>query len=167
MIRPATAHDIPALIELGRQVCADTYAGLTPPGYIAHLLANYWTPEAFTQAMTSAHCQLLVAVETETVIGLVETQVLAEDSASMWKLYVRKAGHGQGWGRKLLEAAATRLPTTIKTLQTEYLTTNLKAGQFYAAQGFAFDREEAETFDGVTLTYTYLARPQPRGPAQN
>lgn len=160
-LRAAALADIPAILEVGRSACADTYTALTPPGYVAYLLDSYWAPEAFARAIHSEQDHLLVAVGADgQVAGLVEVQEHDEHSASMWKLYVRRPARGQGVGRALVAAALDRLSPSVTTLWTEYLTRNTRAGRFYAAQGFVFDREEVETFAGEAIAYTYVKRPR-------
>jgi len=158
-IRDATERDIAAIRELGEAAWHDTYAALTPPGYVEDGLARWWSEAALASAIGSPEALVLVAEEGAALVGVAEMGLDAErHTATLWKLYVARERRGQGVGTALLHAAILCLPTGIATLFTEYLQANRRAAAFYAAHGFVEDHEDSETFAGVAVRYVFVRR---------
>ncbi|HRF47163.1 MAG TPA: GNAT family N-acetyltransferase [Anaerolineales bacterium] len=157
-IRRASPGDITAITALGDRVVTDTYAALTPPGYVDALLATYWTAAAFAATLASPGDHLLVALDGDGVCGMAEAHQADAESATLWKLYVAAHQQGRGLGRRLIDAIRAELIPTTLWLRTEYLSANARAAGFYTAQGFKFERNEVEWIGQTPVKYTYVRR---------
>lgn len=159
-VRAAIPEDIPTIRDLGERAVYQTYVAtaMVPELHARHLLETYWTPEQFAHRMTAGEGLVLVCERAGQLIGMTEGAYLTVDSAAMWKLYVRSDVQGQGVGKALLGNLIALLKSTVKTLYTEYLSQNTRAGDFYASQGFVFDREEHETVQGLRSGYIYVKK---------
>jgi GNAT superfamily N-acetyltransferase len=87
-----------------------------------------------------------------------ESQVLDEESAMLWKLYVLKEYRGQGIGTSLIEESIKRLPSSVETYRTEYDSKNEGAAAFYASRGFVLEKVEELDFHGTSITSIYVQR---------
>ena len=159
-VREATLKDIPTIQALGERSIWQTYVAtsMIPERHARCLLETYWTLEQFAYCITSDKGVLLVCERNGQLVGMTEGAYLTTESAAMWKLYVRSDAQGQGVGKALLSSLAEHLKPAITTLYTEYLSQNARAGDFYASQGFIFDREEHESVQGLRSSYTYVKR---------
>jgi GNAT superfamily N-acetyltransferase len=157
-IRPAVMEDIEGVQAVGRSAWWDTYTGLRPKEYIQHALEQWWSGDYLRGAIESERHILLVAEEHQQIIGVVESQVLADKRAMLWKLYVLKEHRGKGVGTALIEESIRCLPLGIEVYYTEYDSKNEGAAAFYASRGFVFDKTEELDFQGVPVESVYVKR---------
>jgi len=109
-IRPATAHDVPALSELARRTWSKAFGGSVNPENEAAELEQTRSEAFFTRALEDR--TIFVAEEDGALVGYVqvgdveipEVQVRPGDQ-SLERLYVESASQGRGLGRSLLNAA--------------------------------------------------------------
>ena len=144
-LRPASAHDIPAFVALGRAVVPPTY-GPIDAAYAQRMIDEWWTPEVFTRSMqTNAH--LVAEVSGERGAEVVALATLGRLSRSyrdfphvtgdrevMWKLYVHPDHHGRGIGSRLLAEVESRVEGD--QLWLEVVEGNEQAFSFYRSKGF-------------------------------
>lgn len=142
---------------LGRAALLPTYvaSGMASETYVQSLLASYWTTQSFQNSILSNDWLLLVYESQGQLVGLAEAMHFSEDGAILWKLYVLPGFQGRDVGSALVEGIISRLRKGVKTLYTEYLSQNAPAGEFYAARGFVFDREEGEAGEN---RHTYVKK---------
>ncbi len=158
-IRRAEPRDIEAIRAVGRSAWEDAYTGIVPSGYIEDLFEQWWAPHVIRMSMRLTESQIwLVAVQTNEIVGVSHTEILNQDEAVLWKLYVLKAHRRRGVGRALIEDTIERLPFSVCTMWTEYLTANAAAGAFYGRQGFVFDHESLSDYKGMVIGVTWLRR---------
>lgn len=157
-VRAALVEDVPDIIALGQQAVHQAYvtSEMIPVRLALYMLETYWTPEQFVSRV--AEGLLLVCEQEGRLVGMTEGAYLSTQTAAMWKLYVHPDAQGQGVGKTLLNGLIARLKPTVVTLYTEYLSQNTRAGDFYASQGFTFDREEHETVAGLNSSYLYVKK---------
>jgi len=140
-LRPATRHDVPGFVALGRAVVPPTY-GPIDAAYAQRMIDEWWTPEVFTRSMqTNTH---LVAEADGEVVALAnlgrvsrsyrEFPHVTDDREVMWKLYVHPDHHGRGIGSRLL--AEVEGLVEGDELWLEVVDGNAQAFAFYAARGF-------------------------------
>jgi GNAT superfamily N-acetyltransferase len=158
IIRRAVKSDIWKIQAVGTSAWRDTYSDLLPESYIEAALARWWCEEYLTPVIESEEHILLVAVEAGHVIGVAETQILDEQRAILWKLYVLKHHRGKGVGTSLIEESVQRLPSRIEVYYTEYYDFNHQAAAFYGARGFLFDRAEELDVRGTPIVSIYVKR---------
>lgn len=159
-IREATASDVPALVDFGQQVSHDTYVktGFLPAAYVNKTQRGFWSTDYLSKVIEAKETILLVAYDQDELIGMTEVQLLNEQEAVMWKLYVRQTHHGRGLGRRLLQEISGRLPTSIQLLKTEYYESNTPAAGFYQTQGFKFLERKEESFADDTIPYIFVSK---------
>lgn len=159
VVRSATLEDLPSIRRLGAEVLPETYAAITPDGYVEMLLERYWSDEANRAAIEAANGQLLVAESAVSgIIGVAQSAILEPGSVILWRLYVLGRARGLGVGSALLAESARRCPPDTKSFLTEYISANQVAGAFYASRGFTPLREESERWGDSTVGVTYVQR---------
>lgn len=164
-VRDAILTDVEAFRAVGHASWRDTYTGLMPQDYIEHGLSEWWSSEAIARAIQSVEHIALVAETGSEVVGVAQTSPNRDgQSATLWKLYVRKPHRGKGIGSALIAETARRLPPAVDTLFTEYLTANEPAARFYTCMGFVFDHKEQDAFNGQIVRSTYVKRRLPPRP---
>lgn len=158
-IREAVPEDVPAVVTFGREITEDAYVktGFLPATYVSGPLRHYWSSPYLTQVIRSEESIVLLAFDRETLIGVVEFEVLNEAEAIMWKLYVHGSCQGKGIGSSLMESAIDRLPSTVRKLKTEYYDANLPAAAFYKSRGFTFEARREEEFEGQSIPYSFVS----------
>ena len=140
-LRPATAHDIPAFVALGRAVVPPTY-GPIDAAYAQRMIDEWWTPEVFTRSMQT-NAPLVAEVDGE-VVALATVGRLSRsyrdfpsvtgDREVMWKLYVHPDHHRRGIGGRLLAEVESRVEGD--ELWLEVVEGNDQAFGFYLSKGF-------------------------------
>lgn len=159
VVRSATLEDLPAIRRLGADVLPETYATITPDGYVGMLLENYWSDEANRAAIDAANEELLVAESAVSgIIGVAHSATFKPGSVILWRLYVLGRVRGLGIGSALLTESLRRCPSGIESFLTEYVSANVAAGAFYASRGFTPLREESERWGDSTIGVTYVER---------
>ncbi|MDQ3553169.1 MAG: GNAT family N-acetyltransferase [Chloroflexota bacterium] len=159
VLRSATLEDLPAIRRLGAEVLPETYAAITPDGYVGMLLENYWSDEANRAAIEAANEELLVAESAVSgVIGVAHSAIFKPGSVILWRLYVLGRVRGLGIGSALLAETLRRCPSGTGSFLTEYVTANTDAAAFYARRGFTPLREESERWGDSTIGVTYVER---------
>lgn len=157
-IRTATLDNVAAIRAVGVAAWYDTYTGIVPDAYIPWALEKWWTLEAIQRHVLSDNFVVLVAEVDEQIVGMASTQVRADQSAILWRLYVNQACRGQGIGARLLHEVQNQLPAAVQVLYVEYYEQNRRAAAFYAAHGFTFDRSETTLFHNHPIVSIFVRR---------
>ncbi len=168
VVRTATPADLRGIRELAEEVLPATYGSITPEGYVARLIEDYWSDAANTHAIGSTTDTLIVAESAFSgVVGVAHTARYDETSIILWRLYVRPQLHGRGIGSALLAECTRRCPSYVDRMVTEYFADNGPAARFYAARGFSGPRPETLAWRGTSLQIVYVDRPVPRRSGEN
>ena len=100
LIRPATAYDVEAVVDVGRRTWPQTYAPIAGEDYVRLGLAKWWTIAATRPLVNSG--KATVAELDGQVVGVAVVGPLQGDLV-LFRLYVVPEHQGQGIGRLLLE----------------------------------------------------------------
>lgn len=145
VIRPATAYDVDAVVDVGRRTWPQTYTPLAGEDYVRMGLDKWWTVAA-TRPLVLAGKATVAELDGE-VVGVAVVGPLTGDLV-LFRLYVVPEHQGMGIGRLLLEdVMTTARETGHRILRLSYLDGNAGAERFY--QGFGFVESHREpTGDG-------------------
>ena len=94
-----------------------------------------------------------IAVEGDVVHGVSEVGEYNGDLV-MWKLYVLPGSQRQGVGQLLLETVKQVAARRGRSLVTEYVAGNTRAGEFYRSHGFVNISAPGDLLESVWLRYT-------------
>lgn len=139
VIRPATAHDLDALVAFGEAVVPAHYTPIIGETAAQAQLDLWWRRERFEAALS--HGLLLVAADGRVLVGVCEVGEW-EGEPVVWKLYVRPENRGRGVGEALLEAAVAEAPRSASRILLEHLAGNERAAAFYERRGFRHVRTD-------------------------
>jgi GNAT superfamily N-acetyltransferase len=141
-IRQANTADISSLARVHVQAWHETYSGLMP-----HNVLDGITQEAresqWIRTLESSAMRTFVAELNGEVVGFTSFAArVSEDFAELFTLYVLKAHHGQGIGKKLWEAVLEFLKIqNIPKLVLWVLENNPTRGFYEHLGGTASDRK--------------------------
>ncbi len=135
-IRPAAEADLNARGLVHCAAWQETYRGLMPDAILDSM-----TPERSAAAARKDPLDTLLLLRDDQAVGFACCAAEARDftgrpgCSEIAALYLLRTAQGQGWGRKLMEAALERLPhqDVILYVQRE----NRRAIGFYEHMGFA------------------------------
>jgi ribosomal protein S18 acetylase RimI-like enzyme len=156
-IREATGQDVPALARAHVDTWRETYRGLLPDAYLAGLDAAGREPQwqRVVERPAGQGCVFVVEDAQGALVGFAsggQHHGTLGHAGELYTLYLRQAWQGQGLGRALFQAVATRLHEQgHHSLALWVLATNSRARDFYEALGGRFLREQAIVFEGVPL----------------
>lgn len=143
VIRPATAKDLEALIQLGRQTFIETYKGMgqeRPEG-----LEELYGQETFNVAKLTPLLSLYYLLEvSKTAVGFMKLEsgeppacIPDRHSLQLAQAYLLKKNQGQGFGRALIdEAVKIARAKGHKSLWAGVYDQNTPALVFYLKMGF-------------------------------
>lgn len=157
-ISTALIDDIEAIQSVGRSAWWDTYAEFRSEEYILFALETWWSKDYLKKAIESDGNTILVAKEQRQIVGVLESQVLNQQSAIIWKLYVPREHRRKGIGKLLIDECIKRFPSGTEVCYTEYDSQNENAASFYGSQGFIFDKTEQGNFRGEAIVSIYVKR---------
>jgi GNAT superfamily N-acetyltransferase len=152
-IRLAQPADLPALQTLFREYAL----GVAAPGYfgsfeeeVAGLPGRYSPPGGRPWLLEDAAGPL----------GCVACRALRPGVTELKRLYVRSRGQGQGWGRKLVEAAVIQAKRDgYREIQLDSLDTMIAAQSLYLGMGFERISPPDEADPDLRLSYFRLSIP--------
>jgi GNAT superfamily N-acetyltransferase len=146
LIRPATAYDVEAVVDVGRRTWPQTYAPIAGEDYVRLGLAKWWTIAATRPLVNSG--KATVAELDGQVVGVAVVGPLQGDLV-LFRLYVVPEHQGQGIGRLLLEdVMATARERGHRIIRLSYLEGNASAEGFYKGFGFTESHRESSG-DGI------------------
>ncbi len=146
VIRPATAYDVDAVVDVGRRTWPQTYAPIAGEDYVRMGLANWWTVAA-TRPLVVAGTATVAELDGE-VVGVAVVGPLKGDLV-LFRLYVVPEHQGTGIGRMLLEdVLQVARERGHRIIRLSYLDGNVNAERFYRAFGFTESHREP-TGDGI------------------
>jgi ribosomal protein S18 acetylase RimI-like enzyme len=135
-IRPGTTADVPAMQALGTRAWRATYEGVLSPQAIEAGIAEFWNEYSLGAAARSG--RILVAERAGALVGLLESDTMADGRPVVWKLYVASEAQGGGIGRALLDAHLARLRAEgASELWLEHYEGSARVEAFYERLGFA------------------------------
>ena len=104
-IVPATASDLPTVQRLAEVIWHRHYPGILAVEQIDYMLARGYSLDALAGYLGKPATGLLLGLNHGNAIGFVAYRP-ADEPATMRldKLYVLPEFHGQGWGRRLIDA---------------------------------------------------------------
>lgn len=148
-VRLATESELVAVRFIGFATWPQTYAPIAGVDYVVSGLDEYWSAESIGAAIGSRN--VYIALGSDEAVGMSEVAML-DGHLVMWKLYVLPEHQRSGVGRALLNAVKQRAADENKSLLTEYVAANTRAGSFYRSQGFIeLDEPPASPLDSVWL----------------
>ncbi len=155
-LRPAHIDDAACLAALGMQVFLDTYAtqGISPA--IAREALHTFSHVTWQTRLASTPHHITAAEINGHLLGFSQLAVGARHggtpdptAAELCRLYVQERFTGQGVGRALLHAAQAQAKTAgAQHLWLTAWVDNLRARQFYAAQGYQDQGPVVFSFEG-------------------
>lgn len=156
IITPAEpSTDFAAIAQVYYQTWMATYRGLIADSYLQQLSPSTWHPERRWRNTIIARSNM------SEIVGVCSFGPSRMDTHSGWgeiySLYVLPAYHGAGLGRKLLDAAITRLRTKYNHIFLLVLVDNQSAQGFYQHMGFDYTGERrTDSVPGATLEEAYM-----------
>ena len=146
VIRPATAYDVDAVVDVGRRTWPQTAAPIAGEDYVRMGLAKWWTVAA-TRPLVVAGKATVAELDGE-VVGVAVVGPLKGDLV-LFRLYVVPEHQGTGIGRMLLEdVLQVARERGHRIIRLSYLDGNVNAERFYRAFGFTESHREP-TGDGI------------------
>jgi ribosomal protein S18 acetylase RimI-like enzyme len=139
VLRPATAADVPALVDIARRSWLSAFADLAPPAFVAR-----WRARDFEGSWYPRHWPAMtVAVVAGAPVGVMQ---LAD--AEVNGLWVAPEAQGRGVGSTLLRDAERRIAAAGH--ERAWLTCsgfNERAFRFYLARGYVEVRRDAKVLE--------------------
>jgi ribosomal protein S18 acetylase RimI-like enzyme len=155
-IRRATAADVPALRALGVRTWREAYDGVLPAESVEAEIAESWN--AYSLGAACRDGRMLVAVRDGAVVGLLESDRMADGRAVVWKLCVALEAQRTGVGRALLAAHLATLGPA-EELWLEHDEANAAAAAFSERLGFTARAVEPSGHDPAPrMVWRALAR---------
>lgn len=102
LIRSANPSDIPNIHSVVERVWPQTYSPIISPQQIEFMLEMMYSNESLIRQMTEEKCTFLLAFLNDTPVGLASFSEIENKGFKLHKLYVDKALHGKGIGKKLI-----------------------------------------------------------------
>jgi GNAT superfamily N-acetyltransferase len=153
-IRTARAEDIEAICAFGSAFIPDHYEppiGAEP----AHAqVERWWNKSRIGAAVDSG--QVVVATSDDEIVGVAERGHWAGDHV-VWKLYGHPDHRGRRIGPRLLAALIEQLPPEADRLLVEHFAANVRAGTFFAREGFRYLRAEPGAEDRPSMAVVWRA----------
>lgn len=138
-LRPATAADVPALVDIARRSWLSAFVDLAPPAFVAR-----WRSRDFEGSWYPRHWPAMtVAVVAGAPVGVMQ---LAD--AEVNGLWIAPEAQGRGVGSTLLRDAERRIAAAGH--ERAWLTCsgfNEHAFRFYLARGYVEVRREAKVLE--------------------
>ncbi len=148
-IRQAKIEDSSSLARVHVQSWHETYVGLMPQSVLEGITIEAREVQ-WIRTLSSSAMWVFVAELNGEVVGFASARA-SEDHAELFTLYVLKAHHGQGIGKKLWNAVLKLLALqNIKELVLWVLETNPTRGFYEHLNGVALDRK-VETIQDVQI----------------
>ncbi|MBL8352799.1 MAG: GNAT family N-acetyltransferase [Burkholderiaceae bacterium] len=157
-VRPARPGDARAVAEIHVRAWQAAYAAIVPAEYLASLSIE--KHEAlWSDGIAKGSPQLLVAVESQQVLGWVSFGPSRDDDASagvgeVWAFYVAPSAWGSGVGKTLWSHMLPLLQRQgLRRITLWVFPENERAARFYRSLGFTLEPGSARQFTlgGVLL----------------
>lgn len=139
-LRPATAADRPAIVQLCKSSLATTYGAFMDPELLRPWVEGREV-EHYVERMWS---HMIVAAQDDAVLG-----VVALDGAVIDLVWVRDDLRGQGIGSTLMNQAERTLATGHDEAELECFAPNRASLGFYEARGYTAVRRYYEAASGL------------------
>lgn len=159
MIRTITAQDITTVQQIAKASWHDTYKGIIPDD-----IQQLFLEKAYSFTMLNKRMEktiFLIAEHEGSPIGFANFTYVDDDGdAELTAIYILPAYQKLGYGKKLLEAGLSEMPTG-KQLFVYVESKNGGARLFYEHYGFECLEEFEEYFEGHPLStakYVYLIK---------
>ena len=135
----ATERDLPTVAELARVIWRKHYPGIITPGQIEYMLERGYSREALRRFITEEGAGLELARVGERWAGFAAYHRSDHpDELKLAKLYVHQDFHGQGVGRRLIEATEAAAAAQHRaTIVLNVNKNNERAIRTYQRNGFA------------------------------
>ena len=159
MIRTITAEDMTTVQQIAKDSWNDTYKGIIPDDIQALFLEKAYSLTMLKKRMEKTI--FLIAEHEGHPIGFANFTYVDDDGdAELTAIYILPAYQKLGYGKKLLEAGLSEMPTG-KQLFVYVESKNEAARLFYECYGFECLEEFEEYFEGHPLStakYVYLIK---------
>ena len=154
-IRLAHPEDVEAILDVGRETWAATYAPLAGEAWVRKLFPLWWTADAMLAAIADG--RVWVAEADGQAVGM-SMYGINDGAVDIFKLYVLPDWQGQGIGVALLTSVldATRHATDRVVLA--YMDGNEGARAFYERMGFAETHREPDALGGPANVWMEMRR---------
>lgn len=131
--RQATAADVPALREFGREVIPAHYSPLIGEAHALAQVRDWWNEDHLRTAVDAG--RVVVAERNGRLIGVGQFGAAGDDVA-IYKLYVHPEHRGGGIGPMLIDVIRELLPPDTPRVLVEHFAANGRVGAFYEREGF-------------------------------
>ncbi|GAA4525064.1 GNAT family N-acetyltransferase [Amycolatopsis samaneae] len=156
VVRDAGPGDVAAIRRFGEACVRPHYTPLIGADAAADQVRRWWNETYLGGAVAAG--LVVVADDGGQVVGVGQRGRSGADHV-IYKLYVHPRYRGHGWGPRLLDALAARLPADADRLCVEHFAANGRAGAFYEREGFAVERIEPDPTGDPALGVVWRARP--------
>ena len=171
-IRPAAAHDAPALSRLGEATFRETFEADNAPEDMARYLAEAFNPERQAAEIDDPAGAVLLAEHftnsddaamigyAHVVRGPAPDCVRGSDAVELKRLYVARGWHGRGVAQALMDGAIEAARALgARTLWLGVWERNARALAFYGKYGFVRVGDHTFTLGTDAQTDWVMARP--------
>jgi len=151
MIRKASPEDAYDYAVCGISCWRSAYKGIVPDEYLSNmLLETEQRAENFRKSFADPGCiQSYCVMRDEKMIGFLTMDIA---NANIWTIYLLEDFWGKGYGKKILNFAASKLKCMEhKEISLWVLEENNRARRFYEKNGFCFNGEKREREYGKSL----------------
>jgi ribosomal protein S18 acetylase RimI-like enzyme len=155
-IRPATADDIGAIVDVAEAAWYAAYGGALDPSTVAAAIAEYYDRELLETAVETDDVAFYVA-EDDGVAGFASAEQTWADEVELHTIYVHPDRWGEGIGSALLDrTVAWAREQNVDRIACGVLADNAVGVGFFEANGFERGREtEAEIVGTICEEYEY------------
>lgn len=161
-IRDAHTNDVTTLIALGKTIWNMHYPGIISREQIDYMLAQFYTPEAFTAQIGNPECRTFLLHHNDAPAGFAQLEKQSEAHWHIHKFYIDTKLHGTGLGSTLMahilkECAPKKLTLLVNRK-------NFSAINFYFSRGFSIDGiRDGDIGSGFATEDFYMKREQRHG----
>jgi|SRR5690606_15265782 len=131
----ADLKDVSLIHHLANEIWPVTYSAILSQEQINFMLEENYSKSALTQAIQTQQHQFFILYDQSEAIGFMALHFLSQ-ILRIEKLYLKPIGQGKGFGKKLIDFAATKaLQSNVYILELNVNRGN-NAYNFYLKQGF-------------------------------
>ena len=155
-LRPATAADIDAIIDVAEAAWYAAYGGMLDPSTIAAAIEEYYDAELLEAAIEHDEITMYVA-EDDGIVGFASAEQTWADEVELHTIYVHPDRWGEGIGSALIDrVTAWATEQNVDRVACGVLAANAVGVGFFEAVGFDRGRTvEAEIVGTVHDEYEY------------
>lgn len=154
-VRDAVRGDVAAICQFGEAHIRPHYTPLIGAQAADAQVRRWWSEVAIDAAVSAG--LVVVAEDDGRIVGVGQRGRDGSDQV-IYKLYVEPGLRGGGWGPRLVEELIRRMPSDAARVCVEHFAANVRAGAFYAREGFTVERVERSASGSPALDVVWRAR---------